>query len=87
MKHQKHTHDWEYAEWTNKRKIHKGNTDTYRKLEQTLSDSTFLSELTQWPQSFGRPPLHMQFIECKGLTTGFGTLNAHTDTPHMDKYF
>ena len=81
-----HPDDWEYAEWTNKRKIHKGNTDTYRKLEQTLSDSTFLSELTQWPQSFGRPPLRMQFIECKVWADypGFGTLNAHTDnTPHI----
>ena len=81
-----HPDDWQYAEWTNKRKIHKGNTATYKILEETLSNAEFLSQLAAWPQTFGRPPLTMQFIDCKLWADypGFGTLDAHTDnTPHI----
>ena len=76
-----HAQDWQYADWTNLRKIHKGNTDTFKKLESVLRDRRFLQPMSVYLQEHGKGPLKMEFVQCNLWADypGFGPLLAHQE--------
>ena len=76
-----HPDDWHNPEWSKLRKIHNGNTETYKHLEETFRDPWFYKPLQVIFQRPGNDVYNLEYVECKLWADypGFGPLAAHKE--------
>ena len=76
-----HPEDWHYAEWTTLRKIHNGNTDTCKLIEEKFNEYRFINPVQTIFQRPGNNIYNLKFVEFQLWADypGFGPLEPHKE--------